>query len=293
MGHKRKLFWDLQGSRCMQDRSICKDRVLVGREIKAGAIWSKQANATWEKCVEHAPTRTWYSWNQVVQFQKTSASTTDIHTAMKYPTLAQHGFIENDKLWGNSTEGWLHLFEVFGRAYLSSSWPARQPWQRLGVSRSSNLRQLPGVLHGTHRLSQAMPRESCWNVDVFNFFKLKADIQWYSDFCSATLVKCHFFLHPFQNKVNARMCMRWKGCVGIEYNNYQHCEIWTKWDWLNSDQYLCRIDTVSGVMPRTPSDDGVGIVKHPKRPDVSSVNWFTLLFLIVCCLLHGYPWVLA
>ena len=58
--------------------------------------------------------------------------------------------------------------------------------------------------------------------------------------------------------------MHWKGCVGIEYNNYQHCEIWTKWDWLNSDQYLCRIDTVSGVMPRTPSDDGVGIVKHPK-----------------------------
>ena len=106
-------------------------------------------------------------------FQRTSASTTDIHTAMKYPTLAQHGFIENDKLWGNSTEGWLHLFEVFGRAYLSSGWPAHQPWQRPGVSRSSNLRQLPGLLHGTHRLSQAMPRESCWNVDVFNFFKLK------------------------------------------------------------------------------------------------------------------------
>ena len=187
MGHARKLFWNLQGSRYMQDRSIGKDRVLVRCEIKAGAIWSKQANATWEKCVEHAPTRTWYSWNQVVQFQKTSASTTDIHTTMKYPTLVRHGFIENDKLWGNSTEGWLHLFEVFGRAYLSSSWPAHQPWQRPGVSRSSNLRQLPGRLHGTHRLSQAMPRESCWNVDVFNFFKLKADIQWYSDFCPAAL----------------------------------------------------------------------------------------------------------
>jgi len=24
------------------------------------------------------------------------------------------------------------------------------------------------------------------------------------------------------------MCMHWKGCVGIEYNNYQRCEIWTR-----------------------------------------------------------------
>ena len=57
------------------------------------------------------------------------------------------------------------------------------------------------------------------------FFKLKADI--------LISVVCHlssvtFFIIHFESFINARMCMYWKGCVGIEYNNYQRCEIWTR-----------------------------------------------------------------
>ena len=237
-GARSRKFGSLSSPLWRDEWFLQRNRILHGTLWTLDTLWRDtgdwESKTVIESCFFCEKTG-WFS-HQLLPFNSQTF-------VFSWNSAIQHGFIENDKLWGNSTEGWLHLLEVFGRAHLSSSWPAHQPGQRSGVSRGSNLRQFPGVLHGTHSLSQAMPREPCWNVDVFIIFQTQS---WYSDFCCVSLVKCNFFHHPFWifhqcQDVYILERLRW-------HRIQQLPTLWnldqTKWDWFNSDQYLCLIDTM-------------------------------------------------
>ena len=82
----RSLWFHHDGTTHYYVRSRLRFRRCIrNAQAPQGRIRTRRTRSPWGVVVSLMT----ISWNQVVQFQKTSASTTDIHTAMKYGNLLQ------------------------------------------------------------------------------------------------------------------------------------------------------------------------------------------------------------